>query len=75
MAKTEDHIRQLKMLENDVSKTGEESFILGTVSIDPSEQEKVVGRFKADRDGLCRHFVGRWADFEPVRRQYLENDC
>lgn len=64
LPKTDDHFRRLKMLENDVSKMGGESVILETVALDRAQEDKVVYRFKADRDDQYREFLGRCADFE-----------
>jgi hypothetical protein len=64
LPKTDDHVRRLKMLENDVSGMGGESVILETVALDRAQEEKVVARFKADRDEQYREFLGRCADFE-----------
>ncbi|PDT21278.1 Chromate resistance protein ChrB [Rhizobium hidalgonense] len=64
LPKTDDHVRRLKMLENDVSKMGGESVILETVALDRAQEDKVVSRFKADRDDQYREFLGRCTDFE-----------
>jgi hypothetical protein len=64
LPKTDDHVRRLKMLENDVSGMGGESVILETVALDRAQEDKVVARFKADRDEQYREFLGRCADFE-----------
>ncbi|UDL90479.1 chromate resistance protein ChrB [Mesorhizobium sp. PAMC28654] len=64
LPKTDDHVRRLKMLENDVSKMGGESVILETVALDRAQEDKVVARFKADRDDQYREFLGRCAGFE-----------
>jgi hypothetical protein len=64
LPKTDDHVRRLKMLENDVSGMGGESVILETVALDRAQEDKVVSRFKADRDDQYREFLGRCADFE-----------
>ena len=53
LPKTDDHARRLKMLENDVMETGGEAIILETAALDRSQQDKVVARFKADRDDAC----------------------
>ena len=50
LPKTDDHARRLKMLENDISEMGGEAVILETVPLDRMQEEKVVTRFKADRD-------------------------
>ncbi len=64
LPKTDDHVRRLKMLENDVSEMGGESVILETVALDRAQEDKVVSRFTADRDEQYREFLGRCADFE-----------
>jgi len=64
LPKTDDHVRRLRMLENDIAEMAGESVILETVALDRSQQEKVVGRFKADRDEEYREFLSRCADFE-----------
>ncbi|MFJ6322051.1 MULTISPECIES: Chromate resistance protein ChrB [unclassified Rhizobium] len=64
LPKTDDHIRRLKMLENDVAGMGGESVILDTVALDRAQEDKVVARFKADRDEQYREFLGRCIDFE-----------
>jgi hypothetical protein len=64
LPKTDDHVRRLKMLENDVAAMGGESVILETVALDRAQEDKVISRFKADRDEQYREFLGRCADFE-----------
>ncbi|CAN7566091.1 Chromate resistance protein ChrB [Mesorhizobium sp. LjRoot246] len=64
LPKTEDHVRRLKMLENDISEMGGESVILETIALDRVQEDKVVSRFRADRDDQYREFLGRCADFE-----------
>jgi len=64
LPKTDDHVRRIKMLENEVSGMGGESVILETVALDRAQEDKVVARFKADRDEQYREFLGRCADFE-----------
>jgi hypothetical protein len=64
LPKTDDHVRRLKMLENDVADMGGESVILETVALDRSQEEKVVVRFKADRDEEYQEFLAKCSDFE-----------
>jgi hypothetical protein len=64
LPKTDDHARRLKMLENDVAEMGGEAVILETVALDQAQEDKVVGRFKADRDEQYREFLGRCTGFE-----------
>lgn len=64
LPKTDDHVRRLKMLENDIAEMGGEAVILETVALDKAQEEKVIARFKADRDEQYREFIGRCAGFE-----------
>ncbi|MFC3338912.1 Chromate resistance protein ChrB [Paracandidimonas soli] len=64
LPKTSDHVRWLKMLENDISGMGGDCVLLETVALDRAQEEKVVARFKADRDEQYGEFIRRCADFE-----------
>lgn len=64
LPKTDDHVRRLKMLENDISEMSGECVILETVALDRAQEEKVVARFKADRDEAYREFIDKCGDFE-----------
>lgn len=64
LPKTDDHVRRLKMVENDIGEMGGEAVILETVALDKSQEGKVVARFRADRDEEYREFLGRCAEFE-----------
>ena len=64
LPRTTDHTRRLKMIENDIAEMGGEAVILETVALDRSQEEKVVARFKADRDEEYREFLDKCADFE-----------
>src|SRR2546421_12743594 len=59
LPKTDDHVRRLKMLENDISEMGGDAGILETVALDRGQEDKVVARFKADRDDAYREFIGQ----------------
>jgi len=64
LPKTDDHARRLKMLENDISEMGGEAVILETAGLDRMQEDKVVARFKADRDDAYREFIDKCDDFE-----------
>lgn len=64
LPKTDDHVRRLKMLENDVVEMGGESLILETVALNQAQEAKVVARFKADRDEEYEEFLDKCNDFE-----------
>ncbi|WP_437380089.1 Chromate resistance protein ChrB [Inquilinus limosus] len=64
LPKSEEHARRLKILENDVATAGGEAVILETVGLDRAQEEKVVARFRADRDEAYREFLDKCGDFE-----------
>jgi hypothetical protein len=64
LPKTDDHARRLKMLENDVAEIGGEAVILETLALDRGQEEKVIARFKADRDEAYRELIDKCDDFE-----------
>jgi hypothetical protein len=64
LPKTDDHVRRLKMLENDVGEMGGEAVILDTVALDRFQEEKVVARFKAERDDAYEEFIDKCGDFD-----------
>src|SRR5258706_7258575 len=64
LPKTDDHVRRLKMLENDIGEMGGDAVILETVALDRAQEDKVLGRFKADRDDAYREFIDKCDDFE-----------
>ena len=64
LPKSDDHVRRLKMLENDVAEARGESVILETVALDRAQEEKVLSRFKADRDEEYEEFLDKCDDFE-----------
>jgi hypothetical protein len=64
LPRTDDHARRLKMMENDIAEMGGESVILETAALDRMQQEKVVARFKADRNDAYREFIDKCDDFE-----------
>ncbi len=64
LPRTDDHLRQLKMMENDVAEMGGEALILETAGLDARQQDKAVARFRADRDDQYREFLGRCDAYE-----------
>ncbi|CUA90765.1 hypothetical protein Ga0061061_11542 [Chelatococcus sambhunathii] len=64
LPKTDDHVRRLKMLENDIAEAKGESVILETIALDKAQEGKVIARFKADRDEAYAEFIDKCDDFE-----------
>ncbi|NJO23862.1 MAG: chromate resistance protein ChrB [Sphingomonadales bacterium] len=64
LPKTDDHVRRLKMIENDIAGMAGEALILETVALNRVQEQKVVVRFKADRDEDYTEFLDKCTDFE-----------
>lgn len=64
LPKTDDHLRRLKVIENELASMGGEGLLLETVGLDRAQEQKVIERFKADRDEAYTEFLGKCADFE-----------
>lgn len=64
LPKTDDHTRRLKMIENEIAEMAGESVILETIALDQAQENKVVGRFKADRDEEYVELLDKCKDFE-----------
>ncbi|VVE75942.1 chromate resistance protein [Pandoraea captiosa] len=64
LPRTDDHTRRLKMIENDITEMAGESVLLETVALDKAQEEKVVARFKADRDEEYVEFIAKCDDFD-----------
>lgn len=64
LPKTDDHMRRLKILENDITAMGGAAVILETVALDRAQEEKVITRFKLNRDEEYRKFLEICAAFE-----------
>ncbi|GAB2828570.1 hypothetical protein GCM10027276_34370 [Comamonas piscis] len=64
LPKTDDHVRRLKVLENDIAAMDGDCVLLETIALDRLQEDKVIARFKADRDDQYRELLGRCEDFE-----------
>ena len=64
LPRTDDHARWMKILENDITEMGGDAVILETAAFDRAQDDKVVARFKADRDDAYREFIDKCDDFE-----------
>jgi hypothetical protein len=64
LPKTDDHVRQLKMIENEIAQAKGQGVILETMALDRGQEEKVIARFKADRDDAYEEFIDKCDDFE-----------
>jgi len=64
LPKTDDHLRQLKIIENDIAQAKGDCVLLATVALDAAQEGKVIDRFKADRDDAYEEFLDKCDDFE-----------
>lgn len=64
LPKTPEHVRHLKLLENDIAEMKGECVLLETIGLDKSQGQKVVARFKADRNDAYEEFIDKCDDFE-----------
>jgi hypothetical protein len=64
LPKTDEHLRHLKIMENDVSGMGGEAVLLETIGLDHGQEDKVMTRFRQDRDAEYQEFIDKCADFE-----------
>jgi hypothetical protein len=64
LPRTDDHARRLRMLANDIAEMGGDALVLQTTALDRVQEDKVVGRFQADRDEAYREFIDKCGDFE-----------
>jgi hypothetical protein len=64
LPKTDDHLRRLKALENEIAEGEGEALLLVTVGLDQKQQEKIIARFNADRDDEYKEFIEKCVAFE-----------
>lgn len=64
LPRTDDHLRALKMIENDIAEMGGESVLLESVPLDRAQSEKVVAGFREDRNEQYQELLGKCDDFD-----------
>src|SRR5712691_11712169 len=64
LPRTDDHLRRLKVIENEIAEMEGESVLLETVGLDRAQEEKLFARFDADRNEAYQEFLERCAGFE-----------
>jgi hypothetical protein len=64
LPKTDDHVRRLKIVENEIAEMDGESVLLQTNGLDRVREEKLLSRFNADRDAAYQEFLERCDGFE-----------
>ncbi|MDE1901264.1 MAG: chromate resistance protein ChrB [Alphaproteobacteria bacterium] len=63
LPKTEDHLRRLRIIENEIAAMQGEAVLLETIGLDPAQEEKVIARFNADRNEAYHEFLERCDGF------------
>jgi hypothetical protein len=64
LPQTDEHRRALKIIENEIAGMDGESVLLESAPLDKAQTDKVIARFRADRDEAYRELLGRCGDFE-----------
>jgi hypothetical protein len=64
LPKTDDHVRRLKIIENEIAGMGGDAILLETTGLDHGQEEKLLARFNADRNEAYQEFLERCAGFE-----------
>jgi hypothetical protein len=64
LPKTDEHLRRLKMIENEIARMAGEAVLLETAALDQAQQQKVLARFNADRNEAYQEFIERCEGFE-----------
>jgi len=64
LPKTDDHVRRLKMIENEIAGMEGEAILLEATGLNRAQEEKLLARFDADRNEAYREFLERCDAFE-----------
>jgi hypothetical protein len=64
LPKTDDHVRRLKMIENEIAGMEGEAILLEATGLDRAQEEKLLARFDADRNEAYQEFLERCDAFE-----------
>ena len=59
-----DHLRQVRILSNEIGEMGGEAVVLEAAPIDPAQRERVADRFRSDRNEAYQEFIERCEGFE-----------
>jgi len=64
LPKTDRHVRNVKVLENDIIQNNGSCVILETAALNKTQHDRVVTRFKLDRDESYEEIIDKCDDFE-----------
>ena len=66
----DDHLRRLKIIENEIAKAGGEAFLLNSTGFDNAQSDRIVARFAIERNEAYAEFIERCDGFdEEIRRE------
>jgi hypothetical protein len=61
---TKDHLRGLKILDNEIAEMQGEAVVLQSQALNQAQEDRVIQRFNNDRNDIYKEFLGRCADYE-----------
>lgn len=64
LPKIDEHVRRLKVLENEIAAMEGEAVLLETIGLDRAQEDKVIARFSAERNEAYAELISRCNDFE-----------
>ncbi len=64
LPKTDEHVRRLKMIENEIAEMEGDAVLLETIGLDFAQEEKLIKRFNTDRNEAYQEFLERCAAFD-----------
>jgi hypothetical protein len=64
LPKTADHVRRLKIIENEIAEMGGEAVLLETNGLDRLQHDKLLARFNQERNEAYQEFLERCSAFE-----------
>jgi hypothetical protein len=64
LPRTDDHLRALKVIENEITEMEGEGVLLEAAPLDKAQTDKVVSRFQADRNEHYGELIGKCGDFD-----------
>jgi hypothetical protein len=64
LPKTDDHVRRLKVIENEIADMKGEAVLLETLGLNRAQQEKLIARFNVDRNEAYQEFLEQCSGFE-----------
>src|SRR5690349_18891025 len=59
LPKTDDHLRRLKIVENEIAEMGGSAVLLEAVGLDRAQEEKVLAKFDEERNEAYQELVER----------------